>query len=441
MWEIKFIYEGNQINIQCDKNQKMNEICNNLSNKINMNLNSLIFLYGGSQLNLDKKLNEITKENKINILVYKKENEKEICPKCGRILNNKIIDNIIVLNNNINITLLGLRNNIENIINNLINQKDMYLSSQLKNVNILINNIINEDIKKMNNELNKIKNNDYITNNTNIKENELKNEIICIYNKQDNEINLLHDYNENVGYWDKQRKKLYLEGKNNINENNIEIYINNKKIKFDYKYKSNEKGNIQVIFKFNKLLTNTNHMFWKCSSLESIDLSSFNTSNINNMRYMFRECSSLKSIDLSSFNTSNVNNISFMFYECSSLTSINLSLFNTSNVNDMSSVFSGCSSLKSIDLSSFNTSNVNDMSYMFGECSSLKSIDLSSFNTSNVNDMSYMFGECSSLKSINLSSFNTSNVNNMKYMFFKCSSLKKENIKINKSGKKILDNY
>ena len=36
-----------------------------LSTKIDMNINSLIFLYEGSQLNLDKKLNEITKENKI----------------------------------------------------------------------------------------------------------------------------------------------------------------------------------------------------------------------------------------------------------------------------------------------------------------------------------------------------------------------------------------
>ena len=124
MAEIIFTYEGNQINIQCDKNQKMDEICNKLSTKIDMNINSLLFLYGGSQLNLDKKLNEITKENKINILVYKKVNENEICPKCGRVLNDKIIDNIILLNNNINMTLLGLKSQIENIINDVINKKD-----------------------------------------------------------------------------------------------------------------------------------------------------------------------------------------------------------------------------------------------------------------------------------------------------------------------------
>ena len=61
-----------------------------------------------------------------------------------------------------------------------------------------------------------------------------------------------------------------------------------------------------------------------------------------------------------------------MFYGCSSLKSIDLSSFNTTNVKDMSGMFWGCSSLESIDLSSFNTTNVNDMSCMFYRCSSLK---------------------------------------------------------------------
>ena len=44
-------------------------------------------------------------------------------------------------------------------------------------------------------------------------------------------------------------------------------------------------------------------MFSVCSSLKSINLSSFNTNNVNNMREMFNYCSCLESIDLSSFNT------------------------------------------------------------------------------------------------------------------------------------------
>jgi len=436
MAEINFIYEGKYIMIQCNKNQKMRNICNNLSNKINIDINSLVFLYRGNIINLDKKYNEITKENKISILIHKSEIENKICPKCGRILNNKIIDNIILSNNNINDSLTGIIIQINNIMNDIINNKDnKYINVQLKNINVLINNI-NEDIKKINNQLNQFKYN-------NIKEykkDKLKNEIICIYNKQEYEIKLLYDYNENIDEWGDEEKKMFIEGKNNINDKNIEIYINNKKISFNYRYKSNEKGNITVKFIFNKLLTSTCNMFMQCFSLESIDLSSFNASNVNDMSGMFGGCSSLKSIDLSSLNTTKVNDMSGMFMNCFSLESINLSSINTTNVKDMSHMFCKCFSLKSIDLSSFNTINVNKMVAVFQYCSLLKSLDLSSFNTINVNDMRGMFYGCSSLESINLFSFNIINVKDMNGIFKKCTSLKKENIKINNFGKKLLEN-
>ena len=80
----------------------------------------------------------------------------------------------------------------------------------------------------------------------------------------------------------------------NIFENYIDIYIDNKKIKFDYKYKIKEIKEIKVKFIFKKILTNTMYMFYKCSSLESIDLSSFNTTNVKDMSCMFYGCSSLK---------------------------------------------------------------------------------------------------------------------------------------------------
>ena len=80
------------------------------------------------------------------------------------------------------------------------------------------------------------------------------------------------------------------------------------------------------------------------------------------------------------------------------------------------------------------------MNRLFSGCSKLKEIKgINIFNTSKVNNMSFMFSDCSSLVSIDLSSFNTSNVNDMNCMFFKCSLLKKENIKINESEKRILD--
>ena len=239
---------------------------------------------------------------------------------------------------------------MDNIINDINNKKDIiYINSQLKNINEIINGM-NDDIKKINNQLNQIK---YIPNN-NINENKIKgdkiksnnNEIICIYKKQDDEINLLHDYNLDMFLWDDESKKSYLEGKNNINADNIDIYINDKKIEFNNIYISEEKCDIKVKFIFKKLLTSTCYMFRGCSSLKSIDLSSFKTNNINNMSCMFCYCSILESIDLSSFNTT--------------------------NVKDMRGMFNGCSSLKSLDLSSFDITNVQYMGNMFYKCSSLK---------------------------------------------------------------------
>ncbi|MBR1542083.1 MAG: DUF285 domain-containing protein [Bacteroidaceae bacterium] len=170
-------------------------------------------------------------------------------------------------------------------------------------------------------------------------------------------------------------------------------------------------------------VTNMYAMFYNCSSLTSLELSGFNTSNVTNMSCMFNGCSSLTSLDLSGFNTSNVTNMSGMFRECSSLTSLDLSGLDTSSVKDMGCMFYVCSSLTSLDVSGWNTSNVTDMAYMFYGCSSLTSLDLSGWNTSNVTDMSYMFNGCSSLTSLDLSGCNTSNVTNMSYMFFRCSSL------------------
>ena len=246
------------------------------------------------------------------------------------------------------------------------------------------------------------------------------NEINCIYIPENNEkeINLLHDYNLYINKFinKEYEKKEYLEVKDmnkKLFKESIDLYVNDKKINFDFKYKIKDSKEIKVKFIFKQKLTNLSYMFYDCSSLKSIDLSSFNTNNVTNMRSMFEYCSSLKSIDLSSFNTNNVTNMRCMFYHCSSL--------------------------KSIDLSSFNTNNVTDMSYMFSNCSSLKSIDLSSFNTNKVTDMYAMFSNCSSLNSIDLSSFNTNNVTYMYSMFYDCSSLKRENIIINNNNDKLLE--
>lgn len=63
-----------------------------------------------------------------------------------------------------------------------------------------------------------------------------------------------------------------------------------------------------------------------------------------------------------------------LFYNCSSLTSLDLSHFDTSEVANMDVMFSGCYNLTTLDLSGWNTSSVTSMYSMFYNCSSLKTI-------------------------------------------------------------------
>lgn len=195
---------------------------------------------------------------------------------------------------------------------------------------------------------------------------------------------------------------------------------------------------------------NMGSMFSKCTSLETLDLSSFNTekvtnmlamfegsmslrtiklpkgfigSNVTNLNATFRGCASLTELDLSGSNAEKVKDMGGMFYGCVVLSNLNLSGFKTGSVTDMPYLFSSCQSLESLDLSGFNTENVTSMESMFSQCSSLRSLDLSSFNTSKVIDMHLMFFKCTNLESIDLSSFDTENLQQMAHMFYSCTKL------------------
>lgn len=197
---------------------------------------------------------------------------------------------------------------------------------------------------------------------------------------------------------------------------------------------------------------NMGSMFSNCTSLETLDLSSFNTekvtnmsemfvgstnlrtinlpkgfigSNVTDLNGMFRGCVSLTELDLSGSNAEKVKNMGSMFYGCVALSNLNLSGFKTGSLTEMRYLFSSCQSLESLDLSGFNTENVTSMASMFSQCSSLRSLDLSSFNTSKVIGMNLMFFNCTNLESIDLSSFETENLQQMPHMFYSCTKLEK----------------
>ena len=102
--------------------------------------------------------------------------------------------------------------------------------------------------------------------------------------------------------------------------------------------------------------------------LTTIDLSGFDTTNVDMMTSMFQYCSSLKSLDLSNFNTSNVDSMGYMFYGCSSLTSLDVSNFDTSNVTYMSGIFKSCSKLSNLKLGTNWASNLEISSFDLSSC-------------------------------------------------------------------------
>ena len=126
---------------------------------------------------------------------------------------------------------------------------------------------------------------------------------------------------------------------------------------------------------------------------------------VTSFEYSFSttEGEKIVSINKWKIDTSNVTNMYSMFYGCSSLTYLDLSSFNTSNVTNMGSMFNNCSSLTSLDLSSFNTSNVTNMSYMFGINQRFKKLYLSSsfFNSTSLTEYKFVsLGEWTDTESL-----------------------------------------
>ena len=169
-------------------------------------------------------------------------------------------------------------------------------------------------------------------------------------------------------------------------------------------------------------------MFLNCSGLTTIDVSNWNVINVKNLQSIFSGCSGLTSLDISKWDTSNVTNMAYMFNGCSSLTSLDVSNFETKGVLNMEAMFNNCSKVKKIDVSGFDTSDVTSMYAMFSGCSQITSLDVSNFETKGVKRVDSMFSGCSLLTSLDVSGFDTSDVTTMDGMFRRCSKL--ENIDV-----------
>ena len=163
--------------------------------------------------------------------------------------------------------------------------------------------------------------------------------------------------------------------------------------------------------------------FYNCNSLENIPVRDWDTKSLMYMDKAFGNCSSLTTLDVSKWDTSNIVELTNTFYHCSSLKTLDVSKWKTSNVLRTDSLFAGCEKLTSLDVSKWDTSNITTANAMFSACRALTNLDVSKWNTSKMKDVSYMFSSCTKLTSLDVSKWNTSNIGNMDSMFSNCISL------------------
>lgn len=216
-------------------------------------------------------------------------------------------------------------------------------------------------------------------------------------------------------------------------------------------------------------------MFYSCTKLEKLDLSSFATPNMTSMLSAFQNCKNLKTIYVTSaFTTDKVTEGRTAFAGC-----VNLPNYTTDKTGvEMAHTGAG-GYLTAASASwvrwdaptgtlSFHRGatkpaddNILDLGYgddpnwdthaaeikkvvfkagfrdethttcanWFNGCTNLTSIEgIENLNTSNVKNMSGMFALCSNLETLDLSHFNTERVTTMAQMFYGCTKLHKLNI-------------
>ena len=156
--------------------------------------------------------------------------------------------------------------------------------------------------------------------------------------------------------------------------------------------------------------TNLSYMFKQCKVLTSITFpatpKSFKVSDVvenGGLFSTFSECYKLTSVDLRCFDTSDVSYFLDMFWNCSSIETIDISTFEIKKPGTkLNSMFQQCSKLENIFLPSELGSEENplaDVDEIFGYCNALKNLDFMKETTWYIKGkIPSMFYSCTSLE-------------------------------------------
>lgn len=144
---------------------------------------------------------------------------------------------------------------------------------------------------------------------------------------------------------------------------------------------------------FGGKLQNIMSMFSSCPRLEEVDLSGLVTAPVQQAQYIFQYCSGLKNIIFGDFKIKSVS-MMYAFSGCSALETLDLSSIDTSVATDLSYAFQGCSSLKKLDFSTWDTAKCTSMSQILYGCRALE--EIIGFSATNKAGMTITFPTSSS---------------------------------------------
>ena len=366
-----FLYDQKNVYLNKNKNLLIVEINNNLDV-------DFFYEYDLDNFNNDSDLNNVSEKGN---LLYLLSSKTKNYPNFGENPMEKMEFSFGILNelteNEINISFNYSQDFLGSPIVNMNNNKLIGILSS-SNRGITIKYILSEYFMN--------KNNNYFLNNSMLfsqMNNMMNLQQMMLFQQQQTLINILNNKNMikikvEVDKNEIKREIRFINKLEDIDKNDIDIFINGIKADYQNHLETNKEGIYCIKLIFKKNIKNCSRMFEDCENIIEIDLSCFDTRNVTDMKMMFSRCIHLKEIDLTNFNTENVISMESMFNECYKLKHLNISSFNTKKVENMYSMFA-YTGLNYLDISSFDFDNNCDITNIIGG-SQLKTIKMKKNN-------------------------------------------------------------
>ena len=465
---IDFIYVGQTITIQCNKNEYMKDIFYKFSDKVQRQVKDFFFLYNGQNINEKKKLGEIIGSKKrITVITQEFDDNNNdsknfikisnyiICPDCG--------ENCLFNYNDFKINLNECDKGHININLSL----DEFLDTQKIDESKIICYKCNKNKTQAYN------NKFYKCGNCNV-------DICPLCKEIHNKEHIIIDY-DNKNYICKNHGEKYISYCQDCSKNLCDLcgLEHNKSHKFIYHRQiilnNSEKNNNKLKLKINKFKDIMNNIIYLSQKILYDFEKYFELSEgiINNYDKKNKNYQILKNIEnLNIFNEKIIKDIDMIIKETNfdktieylkdlikkmtlkndeiiieyKNNSSKIRLFGDNFVENNKDICSMVVDNKKYKLTShFNVkqltkkltkndsfeiklkglNNVENMSYMFNECDSLLSLgDISKIKVIKVTNMKSMFSRCISLSLLpDISKWDISNVTDISYMFYNCKLL------------------